>query len=182
MNIYRQLYEQHYGPIPVDEGGRTYDIHHIDGNHKNNAIDNLMAVTLQEHYNIHYAREDWAACSLILMRMEKSVEETSACLKILGRKRVDDKTHNFLGSALQNRRVLEGTHPFLGGYIQGITSRDRVSKGTHNFLGGEVQKITAQKRIKENTHNCLISYTCPHCGKTGKGPVMKRHHFDHCRN
>ena len=33
---YRKIYEQHHGPIPIDESGRTYDIHHIDGNHFNN--------------------------------------------------------------------------------------------------------------------------------------------------
>lgn len=32
---YRRIYEQHYGPIPKDEQGRSYEIHHIDGNHNN---------------------------------------------------------------------------------------------------------------------------------------------------
>jgi len=27
--FYRKIYEQHYGPIPVDSDGRTYEIHHI---------------------------------------------------------------------------------------------------------------------------------------------------------
>jgi hypothetical protein len=36
MNIYRKIYEQNYGHIPKDSAGRTYEIHHIDGNHKNN--------------------------------------------------------------------------------------------------------------------------------------------------
>ena len=46
MNIYsetnyRKIYEQHYGPIPKDTDGRSYEIHHIDGNHNNNDINNL---------------------------------------------------------------------------------------------------------------------------------------------
>jgi hypothetical protein len=24
--------------------------------------------------------------------------------------------------------------------------------------------------------------TCPHCGKTGKGPGMLRYHFDNCKH
>jgi len=26
---YRKIYEDHNGPIPVDEDGRTYEIHHL---------------------------------------------------------------------------------------------------------------------------------------------------------
>ena len=59
---YRKIYETHYGPIPIDEEGRTFDIHHIDGNHSNNSPQNLKAVTIKEHYDIHYLQEDWSAC------------------------------------------------------------------------------------------------------------------------
>jgi hypothetical protein len=33
-NNYRKIYENHNGIIPKDSDGRTYEIHHIDGNHK----------------------------------------------------------------------------------------------------------------------------------------------------
>lgn len=41
MTIYRKIYENHFGPIPKDKDGRSYEIHHIDGNRKNNEISNL---------------------------------------------------------------------------------------------------------------------------------------------
>jgi methionyl-tRNA synthetase len=50
---YRKIWEQAYGPIPKDGDGRTYDIHHIDGNRKNNSIDNLICLTIEDHYKIH---------------------------------------------------------------------------------------------------------------------------------
>jgi DNA-binding NarL/FixJ family response regulator len=50
---YRKLWETHYGPIPKDNMGRTFDIHHIDGNRKNNKIENLICVSLEDHYKIH---------------------------------------------------------------------------------------------------------------------------------
>ena len=28
---YRKIYEAHYGPIPKDSDGKTYEIHHLDG-------------------------------------------------------------------------------------------------------------------------------------------------------
>jgi N-acetylglutamate synthase/N-acetylornithine aminotransferase len=59
---YRKIYENHHGPILKDEEGRTYEIHHIDGDHSNNDPVNLTALTLQEHYNIHYSQGDYYAC------------------------------------------------------------------------------------------------------------------------
>ena len=57
-NKYRKIYEHHHGLIPKEENGRTYEIHHIDGNHSNNNPSNLTAVTLQDHYDIHYSQQD----------------------------------------------------------------------------------------------------------------------------
>jgi hypothetical protein len=57
---YRRIYQKHYGPIP--DG---YDIHHIDGNHLNNNPTNLLAVSYQEHYDIHFAQGNYGACYLI---------------------------------------------------------------------------------------------------------------------
>ena len=34
-HIHRKIYQEKFGPIPKDEKGRSYEIHHIDGNHKN---------------------------------------------------------------------------------------------------------------------------------------------------
>jgi hypothetical protein len=58
---YRKIYEKIKGPIP-----KGYEIHHIDGNHNNNDIDNLKCVSIQEHYEIHKKQGDWGACRKIL--------------------------------------------------------------------------------------------------------------------
>jgi hypothetical protein len=160
VSIYRKIYEDCYGPIPVDEIGRPYDIHHIDGNHRNNDIGNLIAVSVTEHYDIHYRQCDWAACLLISLRLKMLPQDISALRSLANQERVRNGAHNFLGSKLQDKRVADGTHPFLGGKIQGDAS---------------------QRRLKERTHNCLFQYICPHCNKHGKGPVMMRHHFDNCK-
>lgn len=111
-NNYRAIYERAYGPIL--EG---YEIHHIDGNHNNNDISNLIAVTMQEHYDIHFRQEDYNACMLIAHRMQKG----SNFLKELSKKRVENGTHNFLGgeiqrqtsSKLRRKEVEEGRHHFV---------------------------------------------------------------------
>lgn len=41
---------------PKDKN-KEYQIHHKDQNGRNNNVNNLMYVTIQEHYNIHYGTE-----------------------------------------------------------------------------------------------------------------------------
>lgn len=71
-NHHRSIYESYYGSIPKDSLGRSYEIHHIDGDHSNNDLTNLKCVSIQEHYDIHYNQSDWGACLLIARRMEIS--------------------------------------------------------------------------------------------------------------
>lgn len=66
---YRKIYEDHYGEIPKDKNGRTFEIHHIDGNRNNNTKENLIAVSIEEHYDIHYKQGDYGACVMIAKRM-----------------------------------------------------------------------------------------------------------------
>jgi len=69
-NNHRSIYESYFGPIPRDTLGRSYEIHHIDGNHQNNDISNLKCVSIQEHFDIHYSQGDYNACLLISNRMQ----------------------------------------------------------------------------------------------------------------
>jgi len=66
---YRKIYEQNFGPIPKDEEGRTYEVHHKDGNRLNNDPSNLVALSIKEHYEEHYRRGDYGACVMIAKRM-----------------------------------------------------------------------------------------------------------------
>lgn len=66
---YRDIWIKNNGPLPYDEQGRIYEIHHIDGDCKNNKLENLKAVSIQEHYDIHYKQGDFGACVLIAKRM-----------------------------------------------------------------------------------------------------------------
>ena len=69
MKNYRKIWIYHNGPIPKDKNGRPYEIHHIDGNHNNNHINNLMCISIKEHYDIHYSQGDYGACVMIAKRM-----------------------------------------------------------------------------------------------------------------
>jgi len=168
MTTYRKIYEDHFGPIPIDESGRTFEIHHIDGDHSNNSPENLKAVTIQEHYDIHYAQGDWHACLLIANRITITPEQKSNLARISQLRLVANGTHHFLGGKQQSelalKRVLNGTHHFLGGEIAKRISEKNISNGTHIFLKDtfqnslmmkEVRIKNAQKQIANGTHPFL---------------------------
>ena len=79
---YRKLWESKNGPIPKDEFGRSYEIHHKDGNRKNNSIENLACVTIQEHYEIHLKQfletrnyKDLAAARILAGKLNKKADQ-----------------------------------------------------------------------------------------------------------
>jgi len=49
--LHRELYQDAYGPLSLD-----FDVHHIDGDKTNNALDNLVAITRSEHLREHGPR------------------------------------------------------------------------------------------------------------------------------
>lgn len=172
---YRKIYTEHYGVIPLDEQGRSFDIHHIDGNRNNNSPENLLALSVEDHYNIHYKQEDWGACFFIAtQRLFKTPEEISELARRANRISTE-------------KRLRDGTHNFLGGELSGIVSRARVSSGTHNFLkdngGSDNARRNNEKMLLSGTHPLQgkSSVTCPNCGKKGNRGAMKRWHFENCR-
>jgi|688.fasta_scaffold113424_2 hypothetical protein len=117
---YRKIYIDNFGSIPVDVEGRTYEIHHIDGNHNNNDSTNLKAVSIQEHYEIHYSQGDYYAAFLIGERLKIPPEELSRLASINVKKQIENGTHNFLkredgssvGGDTQIKRSKDGSHHY----------------------------------------------------------------------
>ena len=178
MSIYRKIYKEYYGSIPVDEYGRTFDIHHIDGNHNNDDIFNLVAISIQEHYDIHYKQGDWGAALAVLLRMDKTSEEISYAASQLTKKRILDGSHHFLGPNVNKKRLENGTHNFLNSVFQKKVQYERIKNGTHPLLGPN----NNLKNLKEGKHPSQILITCIYCNKTmGKGQ-HNRWHGENCKN
>jgi hypothetical protein len=197
---YRWLYEKNYGKIPLDEFGRSYQIHHIDGNRANNCLENFKCVSIQEHYDIHYYQGDYGACLKIAEKMYKTHEELSELATLLNLKKMQNGTHHFLDKKWRSEkakksaktRINKGTHHFLDPEFQKEMSKrgnkKQIELGTHPFFNEEM-RIKARKKMKEKfdngTHGLLIfnkiKYICPYCDKQGNGPTMKRWHFENCK-
>lgn len=70
-HIYRNIWEEHYGRIPVGN-----HIHHINGDSWDNRIENLQCVTPEEHYLIHKKQGDtWAANMLLAHLNNKNFDQ-----------------------------------------------------------------------------------------------------------
>ena len=169
-NVYhRKIYEKHYGPIPLDSDGRSYEIHHLDGNHKNNNIENLKLVTIKEHYDIHFLQGDYAACLIMSARMAISPEEKSRIASLHSKRMLETGVHPFLRPNFQRNTAIkmtaEGRNPFTGGKIQHRSNQDRLANGTHHLLGNTL----AKDLIKQGKHPSQKSWTCIHCNKSGFG-------------
>jgi hypothetical protein len=130
---YRKLWSEHFGDIPKDEFGRSFEIHHKDGNHKNNALENLECVSIQDHYNRHYQNADYGACVMIAKRMNMPPDHISKIQ--LGKKRPG------VGG------VKKGTKPWnkgINGYKLNLTE------------SGKQKRIYATKKNNKITDECAI--------------------------
>jgi hypothetical protein len=120
---YRKIWEGRHGKIPKDSNGRTYEIHHIDGNRNNNNIKNLICVSIEEHYNLHYNQKDYGACVLIAKRMNLPPDHLSEIQKGIKR-------------------------PGVGGTKKGTIPWNKGKKGYKLNLSEEGRKNMAQSSKK----------------------------------
>jgi hypothetical protein len=127
---YRKIWENNFGPIPKDNDGRPYEIHHIDGNRTNNSIENLECLSIQEHYEKHYKNGDYGACVLIARRMNLPPEYLSEIQK--GKKR-----------------------PGIGGVKKGTIPWNKGKSGynlniSENGLRNKIEATKSKAKIKDS--------------------------------
>ena len=151
---YLKIYELHYGPIPYDSEGRKYEIHHIDGNHSNNDPTNLKAVSLQEHYDIHYSQGDYGACALMAFRMNLTSDELSIIRSKAALKRVENGTHPWKDKERMKKqnqiKTAAGKNPF--------SNPDIVKKQFENFQHATQKRVCCMGCRKETFVGALNKY------------------------
>jgi hypothetical protein len=165
-NKYRKIYEQHFGSIPKEDNGRIYEIHHIDGDHSNNNPSNLTAITLQEHYDIHYTQRDYNACYLMsVQRMNKTTEEISE-----------------LSSKAAKQRIADGNWHFSGNDHPGVKANsERIKNGTHHLLDSKMQSKINNIRIKNGNHPSQLKVSCLFCRSISNKLHFGRRHGEKCK-
>jgi hypothetical protein len=170
MANYRTIWENYYGEIPKDENGRSYEIHHIDGNNENNDINNLMCVSIKEHYDIHYKQGDWNACALISHR--SNVEQFSG-YKL---KPLSEETKNKIKNKLKGRSLSKETKDKISKAGKGRKFSEEhkrkigeKSKGNKACLGMKLwpngRSEEVKRKISESTSKAISGEKNPMYGK-----------------
>ena len=146
---YRKIWEKHFGKIPVDENGRSYDIHHLDGNKSNNNVENLIAVSIKDHFDIHFKQGDFNACNAISLRMTNTnfkhyrhSEETKRKIK----QSLSSKGQNHSSKKHEVRAKISQS-------LKGKNNNNYEKYGAlhHNF--GKKWKLTEEQANNRRGHN-----------------------------
>lgn len=167
---YRKIWESYYGEIPTDSLGRTFDIHHIDGNRSNNDITNLMCLSLEDHYKIHLkqfnetkSEKEFRSLVFLSSRLGKPVEDLSGWL-------VSDETKNKIRNKLLGSKrppeVVKKYQEKLKGYVwkpEDIESRRQgllryhkeMTEDTKNEWRNKLSNSHKGKVITESTKEKL---------------------------
>jgi hypothetical protein len=137
MKKYRKIWEDVNGPIPVDGEGRTYHIHHIDGNRNNNSIENLQCVSIEEHYNIHLqqyktsgSRKDLAAMRFLAGWMSREPELIKGYVVTQD---IRDKIANTLRGKKRPIEVVDKVNSKLRGRKQSVESVEARKRGLKEY-------------------------------------------------
>tara|TARA_R110000868_G_scaffold410650_2_gene699406 strand:- start:1188 stop:1946 length:759 start_codon:yes stop_codon:yes gene_type:complete len=164
---YRKIWMNQFGEIPIDSDGRSYDIHHIDGNKNNNQIQNLIAVSIKEHFDIHYKQGDFEACGAISLRMQNfnfkgysQSEETKRKISAANKGKIRTEKHKRkMSEARKGKTLSEETKQKMSDFRRGKPSGNKgknhseetkkkiaeSKKGNQNSLGKKHSEETKQK-------------------------------------
>lgn len=190
MENYRKIWENANGPIPVDELGRSYEIHHIDGNRENNDLNNLICVSIEEHYQIHYEQGDYGSASLIAGKIglsnfsgwnhsEETKQKMSESQK--GRKHSEEVKQK-MSDAHKGKSSSEETKRKISESAKGKTlSEETKQKMSDAHKGKSNSEETKQKMSDSKKGKPLPKIKCPNCKKIGGVSSMKRYHFSNCK-
>ncbi len=173
---YRKLWIENYGPIPVDEKGRSYEIHHIDGNRKNNSLNNLLCLSVEDHFKLHYDKGEFYAAHLIAQRIKDlSVKVTEREINL---ERIKKLRESKLGgkNPMKDPKVAQKVANALRGRKK---SAEAEKKRLETAKKNGTLRRTEETRAKMKKPKAKIN--CPHCKLEGGISQMKRWHFSNCK-
>jgi hypothetical protein len=98
--------------------------------------------------------------------------------------------HMYFGSVKENHKDLDPYGNPTGASTPSSAKQKAAVAKTGKLPATDKQRKASaksmskisKKLLKEGRHNTQQIYTCPHCGKEGKGRSMLRCHFDNCRD
>jgi hypothetical protein len=153
-----EVWEGRYGSIPTQpDGKRRMAIHHIDGDHYNNTIENLTLVTTSEHARIHGQQGDTGIVEAIAANQRK----------------VYDGTHHFYNSEVGSkgatrRNAIHGNPVNKPGVLRKIATTKRLNGTTPGDL------VRAGKSNLVTNHPMKTLYRCTVTGRVNTKTAFTR--------
>jgi hypothetical protein len=166
MRNYRKIWIKFNGPIPLDEEGRTFDIHHIDGNRKNNDADNLEALSMRDHYWKHLLQGDYWAAFMIEERIKGNHINNFSVVNKKCKKEMNPfwgKTHTPEVRKHISDKISGENHPFYG------KKRPEHSKKMKIIMKG----IVRSEEHKKNLRKALLDRAATNPPRAGTWIVAK---------
>lgn len=122
---------------------KNMEIHHIDGDRKNNSPENLLAVTIEKHLEIHKQQNDYGAVQAILIRMNLS----------------DNEKQTLKENASKHQKLLweKGNHNF-----------QKISKPVRTEISRKVGLKTLENKVGIHAINCNHELAVENGRKAGK--------------
>lgn len=154
-----KVWKKHNGAIPKDENGISFDIHHIDGNPENNDINNLIALSLKDHYEIHKKQDDWKACKALSIRLKEGItseERSELSRKIHTGKKRSKETCDKISKSQKGKTLSEDHKKKIGDANRG-KKRLYISE-EHRINLSKAQKGKKRKPMSEEAKRKISEY------------------------
>lgn len=187
-----KVWKKHFGEIPKDSDGRSFEIHHVDGDASNNNIDNLVCVSIAEHYQIHKSQCDWGAAFMIARRMDIPPSDIAEIARMGTLKRISEGKHNFQDPNFP--RSLDHNIGFVVAIDTRTQTTVRISKEDFEkydyYIG--VNAGRKQNKVHSNRgHNKGKTWShvnkeqpkkCRYCDFQGRASHLSRYHNERCKH
>ena len=144
---YREIWKSAFGPIPKDKEGRSYEIHHIDGNRYNNDLCNLLCIPIEQHFHIHLQQKEYGAAALIYERMNGDPEELKKLGRLAGKSNIGRKKSKEEIERRTATRKKNGNHKQTKESILKALETKRL-RGNLKHTPESIQKM---KQVKKNS-------------------------------
>lgn len=150
---YRKIWEEHNGR-KIPDG---YHIHHIDGNRSNNNPSNLLCVSPEEHWQIHFERGDPIA---IRGKFVQGASEAGKKGGAAGKgKTITEEQKKKYSISLKESYKKRGGSP-LRGTKASVKTKEKLSKslgGENNPMFGKKHSQDAKNKISETRKNKIAA-------------------------
>ena len=152
---YVKIWQEYHGKkLP-----KNMEIHHIDGNRNNNEPSNLLAVTIEEHLNIHKKQNDYGAVQAILMRMNRTPEENNLLKESASKhqkKLLEQGDHNFQipreERIKRSKEIIKERLKEHGVAFLGIKDSVENAKRARSFVSRETE-LRLAKQMQDKVRN-----------------------------